>query len=111
KNRANEAEVVSRLRAGGAEVEPSQVAEGAWRVVGSTSLVRELSAEGEIYLQDEASQLVAQVLSVKPGERVLDLCAAPGGKTTLMADRADDNAMIVAADRSASRMETVIATT
>ena len=111
KNRANEAEVVSRLRAGGAEVEPSQVAEGAWRVVGSTSLVRELSAEGEIYLQDEASQLVAQVLSVKPGERVLDLCAAPGGKTTLMADDADDKAMIVAADRSASRMETVIDTT
>jgi len=111
RNRADESQVVSRLREAGAEVEASQVTDGAWRVVGSTSLVRELSAAGEIYLQDEASQLVAQVLNVKPGERVLDLCAAPGGKTTLMADRADDKAMIVAADRSASRMATVVATT
>jgi 16S rRNA (cytosine967-C5)-methyltransferase len=111
KNRADEAEVISRLRAAGAEVEASQVTEGAWRVSGATSLVRELSAAGEIYLQDEASQLVARVLDVKNGERVLDLCAAPGGKTTLMADRADDAAMIVAADRSESRMETVVGTT
>jgi 16S rRNA (cytosine967-C5)-methyltransferase len=111
KNRADETEVISRLRAAGAEVEASQVTEGAWRVSGATSLVRELSAAGEIYLQDEASQLVARVLDVKHGERVLDLCAAPGGKTTLMADRADDDAMIVAADRSESRMETVVGTT
>lgn len=109
--RADEAEILSKLHAAGAEVEASQVTEGAWRVAGATSLVRELSAAGEIYLQDEASQLVARVLDVKPGERVLDLCAAPGGKTTLMADRADDHAIIVAGDRSASRMETVVGTT
>jgi len=109
--RANEAEVVETLRSTGATVEPSRVAAGAWRVFGATSLVRELSAAGQIYLQDEASQLVAEVLDVKPDERALDLCAAPGGKTTLMADRAEDNALIVAADRSAARMETVVATT
>jgi len=109
--RTNEAEVLERLRSAGATVEASHVAKGAWRVSGVTSLVRELSAAGQIYLQDEASQHVAEVLDVKPGERALDLCAAPGGKTTLMADRADDNARIVAADRSAARMETVIATT
>jgi 16S rRNA (cytosine967-C5)-methyltransferase len=74
-------------------------------------VLRELSAAGQIYLQDEASQLVAQMMEVKPGERVLDLCAAPGGKTTLIADRAGDDPVIIAADRSAARMETVIATT
>src|SRR6185369_8803967 len=47
----------------------------------------------------------------KPGERVLDLCAAPGGKTTMIADRTGDHALVVAADRSATRMETVVATT
>ena len=108
--RANEPEVLAKLRSGGATVEASQVAEGAWRVSGATSLVRELSAAGEIYLQDEASQLVAEALSVEPGERALDLCAAPGGKTTLIADRAEGNAMVVAADRSATRMATVVGT-
>ena len=110
KTRVDETEVLSKLRAAGAAVKPSQMAEGAWRVSGATPVVRELSAAGQIYLQDEASQLVAEVLDVKRDERVLDMCAAPGGKTTLMADRAGDNAMIVAADRSATRMATVIAT-
>ncbi len=74
------------------------------------SLLREMSAAGEIYLQDEASQLVAEVMEIKRGERLLDLCAAPGGKTTLMADRAGDAAFIIAADRSATRMATVVST-
>jgi 16S rRNA (cytosine967-C5)-methyltransferase len=110
-NRAKESEVLASLNSGGAELDKSRVAEGAWRVSGATSLVRELSAAGEIYLQDEASQLVAEVVNAKPGERVLDLCAAPGGKTTLIADRAADKAMVIAADRSETRMATVISTT
>ena len=108
--RTDQSETLSKLTAGGAMLESSQVAEGAWRVSGATSLLRELSAAGEIYLQDEASQLVAQLLDAKPGEHVLDLCAAPGGKTTMLAGRAEDRAMVVAADRSPTRIETVAAT-
>jgi 16S rRNA (cytosine967-C5)-methyltransferase len=111
KARAKEAVVLEKLRTAGAEVSMSPVVEGSWRVSGGTSLLRELSAVGQIYLQDEASQLVSHSLEVKRGDRVLDLCAAPGGKTTLMADQADEKATIVAADLSATRMETVIATT
>jgi 16S rRNA (cytosine967-C5)-methyltransferase len=107
---ANDVEVLAKLKDAGATVEASQIVDGAWRVSGATSVVRELSSAGEIYLQDEASQLVAQAMEVKPGERVLDLCAAPGGKTTLMADRAGDEALIVAADRSATRMATAVGT-
>ena len=73
-------------------------------------MLRELAAGGRIYLQDEASQLVAQTVNLQPGERVLDLCAAPGGKSTLIAQRDKDSALIVASDRSAKRLETVTRT-
>ncbi|HEU4834726.1 MAG TPA: 16S rRNA (cytosine(967)-C(5))-methyltransferase RsmB [Pyrinomonadaceae bacterium] len=108
-NRANQSDVLSKLSA--AELKSSDIVKGAWRVSGATALLREMSTAGEIYLQDEASQLVADVMDVQPGEVVLDLCAAPGGKTTLMADRAEDHAFIVAADRSQTRMATVVQTT
>jgi 16S rRNA (cytosine967-C5)-methyltransferase len=103
-------DVKERFNAIGAIVEPSLVAEDAWRVSGGSSLVRELAAEGHIYLQDEASQLVAQTVDVQPNERVLDLCAAPGGKTTLMAHRSRGSALIVASDRSEKRLQTVVST-
>lgn len=107
-NRADQSEVLARLSTAGATLNPSEIVAEAWRVSGATSLLRELSAAGEIYLQDEASQLVAEKLEVKPNERVLDLCAAPGGKTTLIADRSEDRAFVVAADISATRMATVL---
>ena len=110
-NRANQSEILSKLSVAGVTLESSDIVKGAWRVSGATSLLREMSAAGEIYLQDEASQLVADMMEVKRGERVLDLCAAPGGKTTLIADRAGDEASIIAADRSPARMATVISTT
>jgi 16S rRNA (cytosine967-C5)-methyltransferase len=108
--RTDEAEVLAKLRDAGATVEASQIVAGAWRVSGATSVVRELATAGAIYLQDEASQLVARAMEVKRGERVLDACAAPGGKTTLMADSVGDEAFIVAGDRSATRLATVVAT-
>lgn len=108
--RADETAVLARLRDAGATVAASRIVDGAWRISGATPLLREFAAAGEIYFQDEASQLVAHAMDVKRGDRVLDLCAAPGGKTTLMADRAEDGAFIVAADRSVSRMTTVVAT-
>lgn len=111
RTRVSQEEVLLKLTAAGASLNPSHVTENAFRVSGAPAVLRELSALGQIYLQDEASQLVPQLLNVQPGDRVLDLCAAPGGKTTLLADRADDNAFIVAADRSATRMTTVTATT
>lgn len=108
--RGVEADVLEKLRSAGATLKASQIVDGAWRVAGATPIVRELAAKGEIYLQDEASQLVGHAMEAKPGERVLDACAAPGGKTTLIAERANDQAFIVAADRSETRIATVVAT-
>ena len=106
-NRAHEADVLADLRAAGAELVPSKIAANAWRISGAGSLLSELAAAGKVYLQDEASQLVGLLLDVQPGHRVLDLCAAPGSKTTQVANLAGDSAVVVAADLHEHRLRTV----
>lgn len=59
-------------------------------------------AEGEWWVQDAAAALPARLLAVRPGERVADLCAAPGGKTAQLAAA---GARVTAVDRSARRLE------
>jgi 16S rRNA (cytosine967-C5)-methyltransferase len=61
-------------------------------------------AEGEWWVQDAAAALPVRVLDPKPGERVLDLCAAPGGKTLQLADA---GAEVTALDISAARLDRV----
>ena len=109
-NRAQEAKLCERLRRSGAELIPSRVVSGAWRIAGAGTLLAESVAAGQVYVQDEASQLVAEALGARPGERVLDLCAAPGSKTTQIADRCHDSAIIVAGDLHQHRLRTVIST-
>jgi 16S rRNA (cytosine967-C5)-methyltransferase len=58
-------------------------------------------AEGAFWVQDAAAALPARLLDAKAGERVLDLCAAPGGKTAQLAAA---GARVTAVDRSAPRM-------
>jgi len=54
--------------------------------------------EGYCTVQDESSMLVAPALGAQPGMRVLDACAAPGGKTTHLAERMDNEGEIIACD-------------
>ncbi len=56
--------------------------------------------EGLFQVQGEASQLVSYLLAPQPAERILDACAAPGGKTTHLAELTQDRAQIVASDVS-----------
>ena len=63
--------------------------------------------EGHFTPQSEASMLPARALAVAPGMRVADLCAAPGGKTTHLAELSGDEAAIVAADVHAARLQLV----
>ncbi len=63
--------------------------------------------EGKIVIQDESSQLVAHFSDVKPHDRVLDLCSAPGSKSTAMAALMNNTGSILACDLYASRLELV----
>jgi 16S rRNA (cytosine967-C5)-methyltransferase len=64
-------------------------------------------AEGHFAVQDHASQLVVDALDPRPGWTVLDLCAAPGGKTTHLAERMNNQGRIVACDSDGDRLSTV----
>lgn len=89
----------AELEQQGISLLPSVYAPGAYRI--RQGLPQDYAAAvqlGTIYIQDEASQLVASLLEVQPGMRVLDVCAAPGGKATQMAAAMQNQGMIVAAD-------------
>lgn len=61
-------------------------------------------AQGLFYVQDPSTLLAVKVLDPQPGENVLDLCAAPGGKTTCIAERLASNGRVVACDVSMARI-------
>ena len=61
-------------------------------------------AEGWISVQDEAAQLAADLLDLAPGQRVLDACCAPGGKTCHILEVQKDLAGVVAVDLEAKRL-------
>jgi 16S rRNA (cytosine967-C5)-methyltransferase len=60
--------------------------------------------DGWCYIEDEAAQLIPSLLDPQPGERVLDACAAPGGKTTHLAQLMQNEGTIIALDRQAGRL-------
>jgi 16S rRNA (cytosine967-C5)-methyltransferase len=63
--------------------------------------------EGWFYVQDPSTLLAPQELNPAPGEKVLDLCSAPGGKTTFMAQRMNNQGLIVAQDIDPDRLKLV----
>jgi 16S rRNA (cytosine967-C5)-methyltransferase len=62
-------------------------------------------AAGHWCVQDRAAQRIAPLLAVEPGQWVLDACAAPGGKSTQLAELMGDQGCVWAVDRSAARLE------
>lgn len=64
-------------------------------------------ADGWVSVQDEAAQLSAFLLNPQPGERVLDACAAPGGKTCHLLEQQPELAELVALDADAQRLQRV----
>lgn len=64
-------------------------------------------ADGQVSVQDQAAQLAASLLEVKPGDRVLDACAAPGGKTGHLLELMAGDGYLLALDHDDGRLREV----
>jgi 16S rRNA (cytosine967-C5)-methyltransferase len=98
-------ELAESLSSAGQKVEPGRLVPDAL-ILQSAASLRELQAyrDGWFYIQDEAAQLVSFAVAPQPGERILDACAAPGGKTTHMAEIMQNRGEIVSLDASEKRL-------
>jgi 16S rRNA (cytosine967-C5)-methyltransferase len=85
-------------------VEPGKLLRSAFIAQGGNAARTKAFRSGWISIQDEASQAIPLLLGVKPGQSVLDLCAAPGVKTATLALTAGDQALVVACDRYGHRL-------
>ena len=103
--RCTREELATRLRGEGYEVRETLVSPVGLvlQKCGKLSDVKALQ-DGWCYIEDEAAQLVPLLLDVSPEQHILDVCAAPGGKTTHVAARMQNQGTIVALDQNPHRL-------
>ncbi len=105
---ATEESTVQKLNAEGVELEKTPLLNFTYKVLESKKPLNALPsyAEGEFYVQDKASCFATQVANPKPGNTVFDVCAAPGAKTTFLAQLMQNQGAVYSVDFSAKRMKT-----
>lgn len=101
--------ILDKLNKDGVKVEDASFMDNALKVVSSDKNISEWKSfkDGDIFVQGESAMLTSIVADPKKNMRILDCCAAPGGKTTHLADLAEDSAMIDALDINESRVELI----
>ncbi len=97
--------LVAGLAGHGVRVDEARFAPDGLIVADGQPLATPLFDQGWFFVQDEASQLVALAAGAAPGERVLDACASPGGKTVAMAAAMRDRGEVVAGDVRGRRVD------
>jgi len=100
--RVTREQAIAVLEQDGVDVEPTRYAPDGLVVTRGNPLRRQ--PDGLVFVQDEASQLVPAVVAASPRERILDLCASPGGKALAMAADMNDMGAIVASDVRSKRL-------
>jgi 16S rRNA (cytosine967-C5)-methyltransferase len=90
--------LAAELQADGIETQHTTRAAHGLHVIKGAALGARAFREGRCLVQDEASQLIGELLGVTRGDRVLDLCASPGGKTVALAADAGTTGLVVATD-------------
>lgn len=97
--------LIALLAEAGVQADPARFAPDGLVVTKGNPLLTPLAHTGLFVVQDEASQLVGAFVGAAAGERILDACASPGGKTTQMAAAMGDAGTIVAADVRGRRLD------
>ena len=92
------------LREEGIETQRSDRIPQCLRILRGNPATSRCFRQGKGYLQDEASQAIAHLVPVKPGQTILDACAAPGGKSFILASRTGTGGRVIAVDRSLPRL-------
>ncbi len=106
--RTTREELIKSINAEGLSAEPATLSPHGIKVRGG--LPSCLSGESPAaFVEDEAAQLAVKCLSPRPGERVLDACAAPGGKSISAAMMMEDRGEILACELQASRLPLITA--
>lgn len=102
-------DVVAQLASEGVQARLSEVSPRSLIIESGDWLQSQAFRDGLITVQDESSALVAQVASLSPSDRVLDTCAAPGGKTTHLASYLDaaQGGRVVALDLHANKLRKI----
>jgi 16S rRNA (cytosine967-C5)-methyltransferase len=97
------------LAAAGVEAVPVAGVPSALTLQGRSGDLRQLPGydQGHWCVQDRTAQRIAPLLDPQPGERILDACAAPGGKSTHLAELIDDQGEVMALDRAEARLRRV----
>jgi 16S rRNA (cytosine967-C5)-methyltransferase len=96
--RGNEDEITARMREEGAILTPLKWAKGGYTLQAASPFSLASHKEELWYVQDEASQLVTQLLAPRHGESVWDVCAAPGGKSLTILTMIGDDGTLLSTD-------------
>jgi 16S rRNA (cytosine967-C5)-methyltransferase len=103
-NEAERGAIIQGLEGSRLRIEAGRLLRSAFGVSAGSPARSEAFRAGKISIQDEASQTIPLLLDVQVGDRVLDLCAAPGGKTPPLVRGVGKTGMVVAGERHAHRL-------